>query len=146
MNPVFYILISGALGVTGQVILKQAMLAAGPLQLAPDTLVGTLVALASNPLVVVGLGVTVSGTFFWLIALSRLDLSYAYPFASLNYILILVSSWWIFGEQPSAMRVFGVVAICVGVWAISRTAPRTNRGRRPDHGDGLVSARGEVKQ
>ena len=46
--------------------------------------------------------------------LSRADLSYAYPFASLNYVLVLLSAWWLLGEQPSPTRMIGVVVICFG--------------------------------
>jgi drug/metabolite transporter (DMT)-like permease len=78
-----------------------------------------------NPGIVLGLGVYVCGTFFWLLAISRVDLSYAYPIASLNYVLVLIASWWLLGEQLTPTRGVGVLAICAGVWAISRTPPRT---------------------
>lgn len=124
MNILAYTLISGILGIIGQLLLKKAMLAIGPLVLRPDALPGIATALVFNPLVIAGLAVTVSGTFFWLIALSRADLSYAYPLTSINYLLILLASWLIFGERVTLTRVIGVVAICIGVWAISRTHDR----------------------
>lgn len=125
MNPISYILLSGMLGVAGQLILKRAVAALGPLVLRPDTVLNVVLALAASPPIVLGLVVYLSGTFFWLLALSRTDLSYAYPFASLNYVLVLASSWWLLGEQPSPPRLVGVLAICFGVWAISRTPART---------------------
>jgi drug/metabolite transporter (DMT)-like permease len=125
MSPLFFILVSGILGVAGQIMLKQALVSGGPLALGPETVVPLVLQLASNPLVVVGLLVYVSGTFFWLVALSRVDLSYAYPFASLNYIFILAASWVILGERPTPMRLVGVLAICLGVWTISRTRSST---------------------
>lgn len=122
MSPLAYIVLSGALGVAGQLILKQAV--AG-LVVSPEALLNVVLAYALNPLVSLGLAIYLSGTFFWLLALSRVDLSYAYPFASLNYVLVLISSWWLLGEQPSPMRVGGVLVICVGVWSISRTPARS---------------------
>jgi drug/metabolite transporter (DMT)-like permease len=127
MSALFLILISGLLGVAGQIMLKQALVAGGPLPLGLDTAPGLVWQLATNPLVVVGLAVYLSGTFFWLIALSRVDLSYAYPFASLNYIFVMVASWVLLGEQPTPMRLLGVVAICGGVWLLSRSRARTTR-------------------
>jgi drug/metabolite transporter (DMT)-like permease len=121
MKPIVCIVLSGALGVAGQVILKLGMSALGPLPVRPETLPEVVAKVALNPLIVLGVVVYTSGTFFWLIALSRLDLSYAYPFASLNYVLILLVSWALLGEQPSALRLAGVVAICLGVWAMART-------------------------
>jgi drug/metabolite transporter (DMT)-like permease len=120
-----YIIVSGLLGVAGQLLLKRALAAIGPLALRPETVVSLVVALALNPLVVFGLAVYVSGTFFWLLALSALDLSFAYPFASLNYIYVVVASWLILGERPSLVRLIGVAIICLGVWAISRSPART---------------------
>ena len=124
-----YIVVSGALGVAGQLVLKWSVADLGPLDLRLNTALPVIWALATNSLVILGLGITVSGTFFWLVALSRVDLSYAYPFASLNYIFVLLCSWWILGERPSPVRVIGVVVICLGVWAISRTPAKTPAGR-----------------
>lgn len=129
MNALPYILASGVLGVAGQIVLKRAMLELGPLSLRPETVVALAITLLLNPVVILGLGVTVSGTFLWLIALSRVDLSYAYPFASLNYVLILAATWLLFGERPTLLRIAGVAIICLGVWAISRTPARTARSR-----------------
>jgi len=131
MNALGYILVSGIFGVTAQLILKRAVVALGPLTLRPDTLPSVALALVLSPLVILGLAVYVTGTFFWLVALSRTDLSYAYPFASLNYVLVLISSWWLLGEQPSLPRIIGVVVICFGVWAISRTPARTTARAKP---------------
>src|SRR4051812_23868855 len=125
MIVLLYILVSGILGVTGQILLKQGLAQLGPLTLAPDAMIGTVLSCALNPLIVLGLVVTVSGTFFWLITISRVDLSYAYPFASLNYVLVLVGSWLILGEAPSAVRLVGVLAICSGVCLVARTPRRT---------------------
>ncbi len=121
-----YIVVSGLLGVVGQLLLKRALVSIGPLALRPET----ALTLALNPLVLVGLAVYVGGTFFWLLALSGVDLSFAYPFASLNYVYVLLASWLLLGEQPSPVRLIGVVAICVGVWAISRSPASTTSSDR----------------
>jgi drug/metabolite transporter (DMT)-like permease len=120
-----YIFLSGILGVTGQIILKRGLAQLGPLTLTPDTLVGVVISCALNPLIVIGLAVTVSGTFFWLIALSRVDLSFAYPFASLNYVFVLAGSWLLLGEALSPVRLIGVLAICAGVCLVARTPHRS---------------------
>lgn len=125
-----YIIASGALGVAGQLILKYDLTRLGPLSLRTDTLIRVILELVLHPLIVGGLLVYGSGTFLWLLALSRSDLSYAYSFASLNYVVVFLASWWLLGEQPSLSRLVGVGAICAGVWAISRTPAQTNA--RPD--------------
>jgi drug/metabolite transporter (DMT)-like permease len=129
MNPIVYILASGVLGVAGQILLKRAMTTLGPLSLQLDGLPGLALALVLNPLVVLGLAVYLSGTALWLLALSRVDLSFAYPFASLNYILVLLASWLLLGERPTPLRLAGVALICLGVWAISRSPAQTSLAR-----------------
>lgn len=126
MGNLRYILASGVFGVAGQLVMKRAMAGMGPLSLRPDTALGLIL----DPLVLLGLAIYACGTFLWLIALSRVDLSYAYPFASLNYVLVLLSSWLILGEQPSIPRIVGVVIICCGVYAISRTPAKTRQASR----------------
>jgi drug/metabolite transporter (DMT)-like permease len=115
------ILLSTLLGVAGQLLLKRGMTLMGAQTLAPSSLVSVAVRMATSPWVMLGIAVYVSGTFFWLVALSRVELSFAYPFASLSYVLILGSSWLLLGETISVLRLAGVVAICIGVLIISRS-------------------------
>ena len=61
------------------------------------------------------------GTVFWLTALSRVDLSYAYPFASLSYVVMLTASWLLFHEDISAVRLLGTLIVGLGVFIISRS-------------------------
>ena len=56
---------------------------------------------------------------FWLVALSRVELSYAYPFASLSYVLMLAASWFLFRENITAVRLLGTVVVGIGVFLIS---------------------------
>ena len=58
---------------------------------------------------------------FWLVALSRVDLSYAYPFASLSYVVMLTASWLLFNENITSLRLLGTVVIGLGVFLISRS-------------------------
>jgi multidrug transporter EmrE-like cation transporter len=61
-----------------------------------------------------GLGVYAAGTACWLACLTHLDLSYAYPYTGLNYVLILLGSWLAFEDTPSPDRLAGVALICAG--------------------------------
>lgn len=116
-----YILASVLLGAIGQILLKQGMLNTGQITLAVNSLWQTLWKIGTNPYVVIGLMLYATGTVFWLAALSRVDLSYAYPFASLSYVVMLVASWQLFNEDISPMRLLGTVVIGLGVFLISRT-------------------------
>lgn len=117
---IVYILISVIGGAIGQILLKKGMSSMGPLTLTANQLVGILWRMATNPYVVFGLGIYVMGTVFWLAALSRVDLSFAYPFASLSYIIMLVASLLLFKEDITLMRLAGTLVVGLGVLLISR--------------------------
>lgn len=112
---IVYILISVVAGAVGQIMLKKGMSTMGPLTFSVDQLLNVLLKIALNPYVVIGLGIYVCGTVFWLFALSRVDLSFAYPFASLSYIVMLLASWLLFQENITPMRILGTVVIGLGV-------------------------------
>lgn len=121
-DALVYLLISILCAVVGQVLLKQGMREIGPVTLSLPGLPGLILRLATTPWVVLGMGLYLGGSLFWLTALSRLDLSLAYPFAGLNYVLILLASYLLFGETLSPMRVAGALLIALGVSLIARSA------------------------
>jgi drug/metabolite transporter (DMT)-like permease len=116
-----YILISVLAGASGQVLLKKGMGSMGPLTLSVDQLFNIFWRIGTNPYVVIGLAIYVGGTVFWLAALSRVDLSYAYPFASLSYVVMLAASWQLFNENITPLRLLGSLVVCLGVFLISRS-------------------------
>jgi drug/metabolite transporter (DMT)-like permease len=118
---IIYILISVVAGAAGQVLLKKGMGSMGPLTLSINQLGSVLWRIFTNPYVLVGLAIYVSGTLFWLTALSRVELSYAYPFASLSYVVMLAASWLLFSENIVPLRIVGTLVVCLGVFLISRS-------------------------
>ena len=122
MNPAIgYIMISVLGGALGQILLKKGMGAMGPLTLSLGKLGEVLWRIGTNPYVIAGLAIYVTGTVFWLVALSRVDLSYAYPFASLSYVVMLAAAWLLFKEDLSPMRLAGTGVVFLGVLLISRS-------------------------
>lgn len=119
--PVVYILISVLGGALGQVLLKHGMSLIGPLTITLVETAPMLWKMATNPFVFLGLAVYGASTFFWLTALSRVDLSYAYPFVSLSYGLMLFASWRLFDEPITPLRLIGTFVIIFGVLLVSRS-------------------------
>jgi len=68
-----------------------------------------------------GLAIFVLSAAVWLVVLSRASLSFAYPFASLTYVLILVFDRFVLDEPISGLRYGGVALIIAGLLLISRT-------------------------
>jgi drug/metabolite transporter (DMT)-like permease len=116
----FPVLASSILGVIGQLLLKVGMTRMGAVSLSGRAgLVGLVWSLAVNYYVVGGLLIYGSGVFFWLVALSRAPLSYTYPFASLSYALITVTSFFILHEKIGWLRLAGILTICSGVLLVA---------------------------
>jgi drug/metabolite transporter (DMT)-like permease len=109
------------LGVVGQLLLKQGMSQMGAVQLSTSGVPALLLRLATSPYVIGGLLVYGTGTFFWLVFISRVPLSYSYPFISLGIVLGLFAAWAIFHESIPPLRWIGMLVICLGVAIVSRT-------------------------
>lgn len=115
------LLLATLLGVAGQLLLKQGMAQMGALQLSLPAVPSILWRMATSPYVIGGLLVYGTGTFFWLIVLNRVPLSYSYPFISLGIVLGLFSAWALFHESIPPMRWVGMLIIVAGCFVVART-------------------------
>ena len=57
----------------------------------------------------------------WMSVLSKVEVSYAYPFLSVGYVLSAIAGYAFFNENISPIRIVGIVVICIGVILISRS-------------------------
>lgn len=78
---------------------------------------------ATEPRVIVGLFLFVLSAAMWLVVLSRVPLSIAYPFAGLTYVFVVTFSRFILKEHVPALRWFGLLMIVAGIILVGRTAP-----------------------
>lgn len=116
------ILASVTMGVSGQLCLKAGMNQVGVLPAGGlGTIVQTAFYVLTTPLVFLGLTFYAMGAVFWLLVLSKLDLSLAYPMLALTYVLIPLAAQFILGEQMPSLRWLGVGLIFVGVVIVSQT-------------------------
>lgn len=76
---------------------------------------------ATNPYILGGLCCYGLGAVAWIVVLTRVPLSWAYPMLALNQVLILLVSWLFLGEQVGALRWGGVLLIISGVYLVSRS-------------------------
>ena len=82
-------------------------------------LIGAYARILLSPYVMVGTLTYCISIFFWLYALTKVELSYAAPFLALTYIFIVLASWMFLGESVSLMRWVGVIVVSVGVLIVS---------------------------
>ena len=78
--------------------------------------------LATQMPILGGLCCYVISVAVWILGLSRVDVSVAYPLLSLGYVLNAALAWWLFGEALTPMRIVGIGIIIVGVVVLTRSA------------------------
>jgi drug/metabolite transporter (DMT)-like permease len=81
----------------------------------------SLGALVRTPAIYTGLFLFGLSALVWLVVLSRASLSFAYPFAALTYVLILLFDLFILDETVPPLRWAGVALIVGGIFLVSRT-------------------------
>ena len=96
MKNFFLIFCNVILSVIGQLLLKQGMNQVGKIEGHLSEIVTRGLHALSNPFVIGGISVYGSTTLIWLVILSRVKLSVAYPMISLGYIFTILFSWLIF--------------------------------------------------
>lgn len=125
-DRVFYsialILASVLVGVLGQLFLKAGVSKLGIIGgAALSNLPQLLGTVATNPQILIGLAFYGLGAAMWIIVLSRVDLSLAYPMLGLGYVVVLLTSWLVFGEAVTPLRWVGALMIVAGVVLVARS-------------------------
>ncbi|MDY6845470.1 MAG: EamA family transporter [Thermodesulfobacteriota bacterium] len=115
MKAIWLALSASLITTVGQLVLKIGMNKLGPINSLMNNPINLLQVMIINPFTLTALFLYANGFIVWSIVLSKLDLSYAYPFLALAYILVPVSSWIILGEHIPMMRWVGILIICAGL-------------------------------
>ena len=111
MKPLLILLFSVSLTSIGQLVLKKGLLTVGPLEKVGLKFFQMLV----NPLVLLGVFFAILGWAAYVIALSKAELSYAYPIWSLTYVVVPLCSLLIYKESISLLKMGGLGFIFLGV-------------------------------
>lgn len=113
--------------VVGQILYKRGALAMGDVPIGWDF----VTAMISNRFILLGLLFFSLSAITWILALSRVDLSFAFPMLSLNFVFTALYAWLFFGEHLSVNRVGGIALVVAGVIAIAASggSPRAKEAR-----------------
>ncbi|NDY42941.1 EamA family transporter [Dissulfurirhabdus thermomarina] len=123
MNRYLPLILAGVLlNALAQLALKQGMRVVGPFAFRLEGLAGLCLEVALNPYVLAGLACYVVSVVVWLMVLSRVDVSYAYPLLSVGYIVTALAGKAFFGEALGPVRWAGILVICLGVYLVTRSA------------------------
>ena len=121
MGGYLYIFGTIAFTVYGQIILKWRMQLYQEL---PSSLIDKflfLIKLLLDPFILSGFGSAFVASLFWMAAMTKFELSYAYPFTSLSFVLVFIISIFVFGEAVSVGKVAGLLLIIAGVIVTSKS-------------------------
>lgn len=111
---VVVLLVAISLGIVAQLVLKYGLKQLGP-KPKPVVVLKSIV----TPYVFTGFALYFLSSLLYLQALSRLELSYAYPMIALSYVGVAVGAYFVFGEKLSALRIAGLAVIILGVLMVA---------------------------
>jgi multidrug transporter EmrE-like cation transporter len=117
----FLIFTGVLLNAAGQLLLKAGTNAVGRFEFSLENAVPVGMRLALEPHIVTGVVCYGVSLVVWIMGLSRVPVSIAYPMLSLGYVINAVAAWYLFGESVSAMRMAGIAFIVLGVFVIARS-------------------------
>ena len=101
--------------VYGQVILKWRISSYGVLPDLFQQKVLFLLRLFLDPFIVSGFIAAFVASLFWMAAMTKFDLSHAYPFMALNFVLVLFLSGFLFHEAITLIKVLGIILVILGI-------------------------------
>jgi drug/metabolite transporter (DMT)-like permease len=115
-----YVLGSVLCTVYGQIVVKWQVAKAGALPATLSEKIPFLVKLVLNPWIISGMVGGFLALVCWLAAMTKFELSYAYPFMSLAFVFVLILSAVLFHETVTVPKVLGVLLIIAGIIVASR--------------------------
>lgn len=119
MNTVL-ILLSVLLNCCAQLLMRKGMLVHGEIG-ELNKLISAIPQMLTNLYLWGAMVCYAVSILIWMMVLSKVEVSYAYPFLSIGYILSAVVGYFWLAEHLSPVRVAGILVICIGVILISRS-------------------------
>jgi len=123
VKPTDFLILCGGvlLNAFAQLALKSATRVSGPLTAGGPQVWERALGLLAVPALWLALCAYGLSVVVWLVGLSRVPVSQAYPLLSLGYVINIGLAWWLLGEVPNAQRVAGIGVIIVGVVMVARS-------------------------
>jgi len=118
----FALLMTGVLlNAAAQLLLKAGTNAVGQFEFSVQNILPVGMKLALEPHIAGGLACYVVSVAVWIVGLSRVPVSIAYPMLSVGYIVNAVAAWHLFGESLTAQKLVGIAFIVCGVFLVARS-------------------------
>ena len=121
-SAAFLMLMAGVLLNAGaQLLLKAGTNVLGVITLTRETWLDTFAKMATQGYFVLGAACYAVSIVVWILGLSRVPVSIAYPLLSVGYIINAIAAHYLFGESVTITRWLGIGFIIVGVWLVARS-------------------------
>jgi len=118
----FSLVLTGVLlNAVAQLLLKAGTNAIGAFEFSVANVAPVGWKVATQPFILAGIGCYVVSVVVWILALSRAEVSIAYPMLSLGYVMNAIAAWYLFGEAVTPGRLAGIAVIIVGVFIVARS-------------------------
>ena len=118
----FALVMTGVLlNAAAQLLLKAGTNSVGTFAFSLDNALPVGWKLATEPHILGGLACYVISVVVWIMALSRVEVSIAYPMLSVGYVVNAIAAWYLFGEAVSLTRLAGIGIIILGVYVVARS-------------------------
>jgi drug/metabolite transporter (DMT)-like permease len=118
----FGFLLTGVLlNATAQLLLKAGTNAVGQFAFSMENILPVGFKLATEPHIFGGLCCYVISVVVWIMGLSRVPVSVAYPMLSLGYVVNAVLAYYLFGESITVQKTVGIAFIILGVYLVARS-------------------------
>ncbi len=122
MNKYIPLILFGVLlNACAQIVLKQGMRVIGTFSFSLENFFPILAKAGMNPFIIAGLACYVLSVLIWLMVLSRVEVTFAYPLLSIGYVVTAFAGYLFFDENMGYIRWAGVLIICLGVFLITKT-------------------------
>lgn len=118
-----YVALTVLLTVIGQFLIKWQVGLAGPLPLESRGKLLFLAHLMLKPWILTGLCAAFVASMFWMLAMTKLPLSQAYPFMASSFVLVIFGGAWLFLEPIGLGKILGTFLIIAGVIIIGFDRP-----------------------
>ncbi len=124
MNTIsFSLILTGVLlNAAAQLLLKAGTNVVGQFEFSMENALPVGMRLATEPHILGGMLCYVVSLVVWIMGLSRVEVSVAYPMLSIGYVINAVAAWYLFGESVSTLRLAGIGFIIVGVFLVAKSS------------------------
>jgi multidrug transporter EmrE-like cation transporter len=123
MNAVSFslVMLGVLLNAAAQLLLKAGTNTVGQFEFSGANILPIGMKFALEPHILGGLTCYVVSVVVWIMALSRVEVSIAYPMLSVGYVVNAIAAWYLFGEQVTLERMVGIGIIILGVFVVARS-------------------------